>query len=224
MKRLYIAVALCCLFCIPAYAQDYPKAEIYGGYQLIMDEELIEDMTYYSTDSVFDDYKRLHGFNAALEYNIRSWIGIVGEFGHGRTSPVLNYDTEFAPYPKSSTEYRRNQTSFLFGPRFSYRGGRFRVFGHALLGGNHISLGFTHIFVYEDGSKDFYEGSQSNTDFATAFGGGLDVSLGKLISIRPVQFDLLSTYRSYYTHHEDKNQHQLRYSAGIVFKLGAANR
>jgi hypothetical protein len=222
MRRLIVAVALGCLFCIPGYAQDYPRVEVYGGYQLIMDDELIEDITY-SADSVFDDYKRLHGFNAAFEYPIRSWIGIAGELGHGRTSPAIRHDISIAPYPTLSTEYLRNQTSFLSGPHFSYRGGGFRVFGHALFGGNHIRRGFTHVIGYEDGTKDIFEDHQSHTDFATAFGGGLDVSPGKLISFRPVQLDLLSTYRSYDAHHEDYNQHQFRYSAGIVFKFGSVN-
>jgi opacity protein-like surface antigen len=223
MNRLFVAVVLCFVFCIPMYARDYPKAEIYGGYQLIVDDELVEDITYSGT-SVFDGYERLHGFNAALEYNIKSWLGVVGEFSHGRTSPSLGNITEFAPYPQFSTEYRRNQTSFLFGPRFSYRNGRFRVFGHALLGGNRVSRGSTHISLYEDGSKNVYDYGQSYTDLATAFGGGLDISLGKFISIRPAQLDLFSTYRSYDTHHKEYNQYQLRYSAGVVFKIGSLKR
>jgi hypothetical protein len=105
MNRLFMAAALCCVFGIHTHAQDYPKVEIYGGYQLIADDELIEDITY-SADSVFGGYKRLHGFNAALEYNLRSWIGILGELGHGRTSPILRQNINIAPYPTSSTEYR----------------------------------------------------------------------------------------------------------------------
>jgi len=223
MKRLYTAIALCCLFRIPAYAQDRSKVEIYSGYQLIRDDELIEDITFSAT-SVFETYKRLHGFNAALEYKIRSRIGIVGELGHGRTSPAISYSIDFAAYPQSSTEYRRNQTSFLFGPRFSFGNGKIRIFGHALLGGNRVGRGSTYVIAYEDGTKDVQEGGESYTDFATAFGGGLDISLIKWISIRPAQLDLLSTYRSYDAHHKDYNQYQFRYSAGIVFKLGATNR
>ena len=205
------------------YAQEYTREEVVGGYQRIVDKELIEDITY-SKNSLLDDYKRLNGFSAALEYNIRSWIGIVGEFGYGRTSPVLHYNIEFAAFPKSRTEYRRSQTSFLFGPRLSYRRGRFRVFGHALLGGNCVDRGFTHTITYADGSEDVNKSNQRYTGVATAFGGGLDVSLGKSISIRPVQLDLLTTYRSYDTHHRDYNQNQFRYFGGIAFKVGAVKR
>jgi hypothetical protein len=221
MNKFCIALALGCMFSIPMHAGDYPKAEVYGGYQLIVDDQLIEDITY-SANSVLDDYKYLHGFDAALEYNIRSWIGIVGEVGHGRTSPVVSMMTEFAAYPKSSYEYKRNQTSFLFGPRFGCRQGRFRVFGHALLGGNRVSRGMTSTAIYQDGTTNSTGYGQSYTDLATAFGGGLDVSLGKLISVRPAQLDLLSTWRSYDTHHTEYNQHQFRYSAGVVFKLGSS--
>jgi opacity protein-like surface antigen len=217
MKRLVIAAQLCCVFCIPALARDYPKAEIYGGYQMIIDDQLIEDITYSAT-SALNDYKRLHGFNAAMEYNIRSWIGIVGEAGYARTSPTLLNMIEFAPYPQVSTEYKRSQTPFLFGPRFSYRQGRFRIFGHALLGGNHVNRGINTISTYQDGSQTRSEYGQGYTSFATAFGGGLDISLGKSISVRPAQLDLLSTYRSYDTHHTEYNQYQFRFSAGVVFK------
>jgi hypothetical protein len=51
--------------------------------------------------------------------------------------------------------------------------------------------------------------NQSYMDVATAFGGGLDVSLGKLISVRPARLDLLSTWRSYDTHHTGYNRHPL---------------
>jgi hypothetical protein len=221
MKKLCIALVLGCVFCIPTHAGDYPKAEIYGGYQLIVDDQLIEDVTY-SGNSVLDDYKRLHGFDAALEYNIRSWVGIVGEVGHGRTSPAVGIMTEFVAYPKLSYEYKRNQTSFLFGPRFGYRQGRFRVFGHALLGGNRVSRDINSISIYQDGARNVSGHNQSYTDVATAFGGGLDVSLGKLISVRPAQLDLLSTWRSYDTHHTEYNQHQFRYSAGVILKLGSS--
>jgi opacity protein-like surface antigen len=209
--------------CFPMYARDYSRAEIYGGYQLIHDDQMIEDITY-SDGSVLDQYKNLNGFNAALEYNLRSWIGIVGEVSHGRSSPVIENMIEFAPYPQLRFEYKRNQTPFLFGPRFSYRQGRFRFFGHALFGGNHVDRGINSISTYQDGSTKTAESGQSYTGFATAFGGGLDFSLGKHLSVRPAQLDLLSTYRSYDTHHIEYNQYQFRYSAGVVVNLRPAKR
>ena len=222
MNRLFFVAAIWFAFCIPLCAQEYPQVEIYGGYQLIVDDELAKDITYFSSTSTMDDYKRLNGFRAAMEYNIRRWIGIVGEVSHGRTSPILSNYEEFAPYPRSSAEYQRKQTSFLIGTRFSYRGERIRVFGHVLLGGNSQDFGYTFIETYEDGFRNVYERSLRNTAFATALGGGLDISLGKLISIRPVQLDLLSTYGSYTdVHHGDHIQHQLRYSGGVIFKLSS---
>jgi len=194
MRGLFVALGLCVFFCIPANAQDHQRAEMYGGYQLIIDDDLVDDITW--GQDVLDEYKHLNGFSAAFEYNIRSWLGVVGELGHGRTSPALG-----------GFEYWRNQTSFLFGPRVGYRGGRVRAFGHVLLGGNHVNHGI-------DFRDEIGEYSQHSTDFATALGGGLDIALGKMVSVRPVQLDLLSTFA-------ESTQNQLRYSAGIVFRLGS---
>ena len=212
MKNCIAFLTLSLFCCVPASAQDYPRAEVYGGYQLLDDEDLIHDITYGQGLDI-DGYDRLHGFNAAVEYNIRKWMGVVGEVGHGRSSLSLGDDN--AGRPIWSAQYRRNQTSFLFGPRFSYRAGRIRAFGQLLLGGNRSNHSYTYTVTNELGFQAGSAASFSNTDFALALGGGLDVSLGNRISIRPVQLDLLTICA-------DETMHQLRYSAGVVFKLGSA--
>ncbi len=182
MKKLSLLVAFAVLVPVALNAQDFPKAEVFGGYRLIHEEDLT-----------------LHGFGVAVEGNISRNFGIVGDFGLGM---------------KSVTEYGvdvdMKEFTFMGGPRYSYRTDKARVFVHALFGGTRVS-----------GGSD-YQGisvGASSTGFSMAFGGGVDISLSKTISIRPAQLDLLTSRWSIMG--ESGWGNQLRYSAGVVFKLGS---
>ncbi len=87
--------------------------------------------------------------------------------------------------------------NFLFGPTFSYRSDKFTAFAHALFGGSHVGA---------RGSSD--------TAFAWAVGGGVDWNWTKRLAIRLGQFDYLPTYFGCTT------QNNIRYSAGVVFRVG----
>jgi hypothetical protein len=180
MNKLLVVLVLFSLCCIPALAADTPKAEVYGGYQLLR----------HPGGDGYDAYK-LNGFLASVEGNVKPFLGIVGEFGYVRKS--WDYGEGY-----SETE---NFSTFLFGPRFGVRAGKVRVFAHYLLGGIRYS--------------DSYGGTDYNeTHFAQAIGGGLDITLNKMISIRPAQMDLVSIKWT------DSWEKAFRYSGGIVFKFG----
>ena len=86
---------------------------------------------------------------------------------------------------------------FMAGPRFASRGDTAIGFVHAMFGGAAFR-GFEF----------------SDTGFAMAFGGGLDVNVGKGFAIRAIQFDYVPT-RLF-----DTWQHNIRLGFGVVFKLG----
>jgi len=114
MKKLLTAFTLFSLFSIPAFTQNVPQAEVYGGYQRLHDvgetENGVQGGLY-------------HGFTAAFEGSIASYAGIVGEFG-------FNKHTETYGFADSWKNF-----SFLIGPRLTaYRHEQFRVFGHYMLG------------------------------------------------------------------------------------------
>jgi hypothetical protein len=157
-----LAVALFGLFCMPLFAQDVPKAEVFGGYQLL-----------------HSDDASVHGFTGAVEGNLNKNFGIVGDFGFGRKDSV-------------------NFITFLGGPRANYRADKFRVFGHGLFGMMRMS-----------------DSSASDTNFAMAFGGGVDFAANNKISIRPGQLDIMKV-----KYDGGWSDVIVRYSAGIVFKLG----
>jgi len=185
MNKLLVGLVLFSLCCLPALAADTPKAEVYGGYQFLRHPG--------GADYSAFNY---NGFTTAVEGNVKSFLGIVGEFGFARKS----WD-----YGEGYTE-TENVIPFLFGPRFSYRAGKSRFFVHYLLGAIRYS--------------DTYDGSTyTNTNFSQAIGGGLDIAINKMISIRPAQIDLV-TVRWKDSEVTDW-ENNFRYSGGIVIKFGS---
>ena len=188
MRKLLVTLALISMFCVPAIGQDLPQVEVYGGY-------------------LFQKYPGvyLHGFVGAIEVNINRFFSVAGEYGYGYNG--LSY---------WEGDVSWNDMTFMIGPRFSYRGGRIRLFAHALLGGmrNSSNADRTY-FLLEAGSV---------TKFAMAFEGGIDIALNERISIRPIQYGGLTTRRTVdgnWTGPASGWEHQARYSGGIVFKFGS---
>jgi len=85
---------------------------------------------------------------------------------------------------------------YMAGPRFMYRRGRSTAFVHGLLGGD-----VTHV-----------PGSTIGA-FAAGVGGGLDVKVGKFVSIRIIQVDWIDD------HTREVWRQNLRGAVGVVFKL-----
>jgi len=191
MKRVLFAVALLGLFCLPLYAQDTPKAQIFGGYGLIHEEG-------------FD----AHGFTAEVEGNVSKTFGIAGDFGFGRVSQGASI--EGINVSASVKEYL-----FMGGPRFSYGAQKGRAFFHYLVGGMRMNA---------TGSASGLSAGTTFSGFAMAIGGGVDISLNDKVSIRPAMLDWLRVRSSEKTIAGVTIPamwgNQIRYSAGIVFKLG----
>lgn len=205
MKKLLAAVALFSMFCLPAFAGDAPAFEIFGGYSLIHAGEVEEYDVCAQT---------LHGFIAAVEGNVHPNFGIVGEFGFYQNTDSGTETDEFYEY---GWEEKYRHIPFLFGPRVSYRGDNVRLFAHYLLGAVRSSVDW---YYWEEG-EGMYEdsGTESDTSFAQAVGGGIDISLNDTVSIRPAQVDWISIKATYEDISEWMNA--FRYSGGIIIKLGS---
>ena len=110
-----------------------------------------------------------HGWNASLTGNVTKRFGIVADFsGH--------YGSEL----EGPLRIHQDSHSFLFGPRFSFRGTRLTPFVYALFGATRF-----HESVIISGQKL----SDSDTGFSSALGGGLDVKVNDRIAIRAFQLD-----------------------------------
>lgn len=110
----YILIALCAFaMTVPAVAQEYPKAEIFGGYQY--------------TRIGGSGGLNANGWNAAASGNINRWFGVTGDFSSA-------YKSVGGANAKAYT--------YTFGPTLSARGKRVTSFAHVLFGGFHASAGF----------------------------------------------------------------------------------
>lgn len=74
MKKLLLAIALLGVFCLPLCAADAPKAEVFGGYQLLR----------------FDGMN-INGFNASVAGNINNTLALVGDFGFAKKEGIKGY-------------------------------------------------------------------------------------------------------------------------------------
>ena len=177
-------ICLLLVLSISAAAQDSPKVEVFGGYS-------------YVHSSFAGTGLNFNGGSGSLAVNIAPTIGIVGDFGvyHNNTSGVST-----------------NNFTYLFGPKFAYRGNeRVTPYFHILLGGVHASSSF---------STPSSSVSESSNAFALAIGGGLDAKVAPHIAIRVAQIDYLLTKLP---DDKDDRQNNVRVSAGIVFRWGGGS-
>lgn len=126
-----------------------------------------------------------------------------GESVHGFTAAfeknvtsVVGIVGDFG-FANDATDSGAEAYSFTGGPRFSFRTDKVKPFGHALFGLYRLA---------------------GSSDFLMMFGGGVDFPLSDSVSIRPAQVDLVSSREA------GTWNSALRYSAGIVFKLGSQSK
>jgi outer membrane immunogenic protein len=142
------------------------------------------------------DYQRTgNGGSGYVEYNLNHTLGLVADFG-GYANTRKGIDDKALTY--------------LFGPRFNWRHERLSPYVQFLFGGGYAWSGPT---------------STTQNAFATAAGGGLDYNLTKRIAIKPIQVEYVMTqFDSARLGGATKgfggHQNDVRYSAGIVFRVG----
>jgi opacity protein-like surface antigen len=182
MRNLGWLVGLLLAVSMMAGAQDYPKVEIFGGYT-------------YNHQSIGGTGFNFNGGSTSVAFNFTPVFGFVGDFG---------------PYHNNTSGVSTTQFTYLFGPKFTYRGNEHvSPFFHVLLGGAHDSSSFS--------SGGTSSSSSSGNAFAIAMGGGLDTKVSPHIAIRVAQVDYLLTK---FKDDEDNRQNNVRVSAGIVFRWG----
>src|SRR5580658_6873868 len=157
------------------------------------------DYSWLHVNSANSDFQRTgNGGSGYFEYNLNRTIGLVGDFGG---------------YANTRTGINDKALTYLFGPRFNMRRfERFTPYVQFLFGGAYAW----------SGPNGF---QQNQNTFATAAGGGLDYNWTKHLSIKLIQVEYLMTqFESATLGGSTKgfgnHQNDLRYSAGVVFKLG----
>jgi opacity protein-like surface antigen len=212
---------LALLFSLTASAQEFPKAEVFGGYSYLhIDTQGITTSSLNTQCTgviggtcpiTFEIHPGFNGWNISPQVNLNQWFGvkaqIAGEYGNLLTVKFNN------PPPIAIFSLPGQHIyDFLVGPVISHRTDKYTVFGHGLLGAQHIGLSGN---VAVAGIAAFTTASE--TDFAFALGGGVDVKVSKHFAVRAGQFDYEFVNSSGGGHQND-----FRFSAGVVFQLGGA--
>ena len=175
MRKLIFSLGLLLLFAAQATAQDYPKAEIFGGFSV--------------ANSGDGRPEQFYGLEISVTENANRGFGVTADFAVQFKS-ILGVNVQLYQY--------------LVGPRGAVRGDRVTGFVHALFGGLSLRASAGGI-------------SASETGFAMALGGGLDVNAGKRVAIRVFQLDYLPNRLAGVWSKKD-----FRASTGVVFKWGGA--
>jgi opacity protein-like surface antigen len=185
-----------------AGAQETPKVEIFGGY------------TYANADFTGAGLKNtsFNGWDAAFTGNLNRWLGVVADFGghYGSSNISVPVPVGTCPpvcLPAISVDSTAHE--FLSGPRVSYRTEKITPFAHILLGAEHVTASAAVALPAPAPSINI---SASQTGFAVAFGGGLDLNLTKRIAWRN-QADYLQTRLFHGT------QNNVRFSTGIALRF-----
>lgn len=189
MRRLVLAAVGLLIFSIPVLAQDnYPRVELFAGYGYLSLDEVF---------SVTGDRLGTNGWNVSVTGNFHKNIGITGDFSG-------YYGSDSATFPFIGTvDVKQRGYAFLVGPRIAMRTDRATPYVHALFGA-------------ERGTREIFGVPVTDTNFTMAFGGGVDVNLGKKIAIRVFEVDYVNIRNGF-------SSHNFAVRTGIVFRLGGGS-
>jgi opacity protein-like surface antigen len=210
MKKTVCMVALGLMVGLCAYAAgDVPQADVFLGYSF---------MRYNSAQSV--PAFTANGGLGTFGWNFNKYIGLEGELGGYHNGNINNHEFDTTTF------------SYLFGPRVSINRSRTLIpYVHALWGGQNAHTSICCLAISNGVTTVVSTGSRASRDqngFAQAYGGGLDIKLSKSIILRPIQLDYLMTrfqavdFSTFTGPSTNRNQHNLRYAAGVAFNIGGA--
>lgn len=204
MKKMVgiLTVAVTCG--LGVYAQEAPKADLFLGYSFLRANSARNIPAFTN-----------NGGLGTFAWNFTNNIAVEAEFGgyHNGNIHNIQFDT---------TEF-----TYLFGPRFSRSRAKTVIpYLHILFGGIHLTTSLPVTLVATPTSPATTTRLATSQDaFGMALGGGLDIKLHKGIMLRPIQFDYVLTRIEDLglsgQPSQNRNQHNLRYAAGVAFNFGA---
>ena len=138
-----------------------------------------------------DDGHNLNGWTGTFIVNVNQWFAIAADF-----------DGHYGSHREGLEVVRVREHGFTFGPHVALQNrSRITPFAFALFGGAHENV--------KEGSV-----TESATAFAANLGGGLDVRVNEMWSVRLVQVD------ASYTRFHGEGKTAPRFSTGLVFHFG----
>lgn len=208
MHRVLMAFAMLVLCASAAFAQDdYNKFEFFGGFSHNRIDTGITDSDPDFSD-IIEEREGFNGFNTSITGNVNRHLGFKFDFsGHFKKS---SYSVGTSAVDVDSTLFNA-----LGGVQVkdNSKETRFKPFAHALAG---IARARSEVTVPPQVCVAIFPSpcpssfTESETGFAAALGGGLDIRAGRRVDIRAFQFDYNPT-RLF-----DSTQHNFRIGFGIV--------
>ena len=192
MQKLFLFVALTLALPLIAQAQEASRVEVFGGYSYMR----LEDQNIDGQDRDLNGYN-VSGAITIFKKSIALKGDVSGHFGDLLTNVTPRTDL--------------GQTLFLFGPQFTFRKSeRIQPFAHALFGVARVKH-----------ENDAVPGDITDTGFAFALGGGVDVKgLGSKLAVRLIQADYVRTKLDLVNSGDSTSSNNIRISTGIVLRFG----
>lgn len=209
-KTILIGTIILACASIAAAQSDYKKFEFFGGFSHNRVDTGIGDEEPALGD-IINEREGFNGFEVSATGNFTRFLGLKGDFsGHFK-----NKKFPIPGLPGSNVEVDSRVFNFLGGVQLKDNSneGTFKPFAHALAGVAHArnSVDFNDVACIAIVPSPCSPFTESETGFAAAFGGGLDIRASDRISIRAIQVDYNPT-RLF-----DSTQHNFRIGVGIVF-------
>jgi hypothetical protein len=190
MSKVCLWVVLLSVASSSAIAQDYLRGDIFAGYSYMNVQ----------TNGLIPSRQNFAGWESSYTMPLSPRFGAETDFGANyRTIAVQGLTSTSS----TSVDVALHDYSFLVGPRVNFR----PMFLHALFGLDHLS-----------GTGSGF--AQSDNNFATAIGGGVQWRFSRYFALRTSADYML-------THHNifgvtASQQNNFRASLGLVYQIGAA--
>jgi hypothetical protein len=202
IRRLSTGLLFALPFAVPfaTAQQPAPKVEIFGGYSALYPNATANGLL---PGALLPIASCLcwnpRGAGASITYDFNRWIGITadmsGHWGDGATTTAGRLG-HYSAYNVSA------------GPKFTYRTRHFAPFAEVLVGGDRLAPELFH----------------ADDAFGFLAGGGIDIPIGRHISLRPAQADFDFSNHSFGPQPlvPATDVRGLRVQAGVVFLFGGA--
>ncbi|SRR6266700_2957093 len=206
MHRIADLAAIVFFSTVLLSAQETPRVEVFGGYAFARIDDHVGPTQRHINQQ---------GWNASVAVNIFKYLGVVADFGGYYGTHRLPPFTPMVclPCPGTTPNPFSAATRFhtyMFGPQASFRFHSLTPFVHGLFGGAHESGDLVPTTPF---------GSTSNSGFAYALGGGLDINFTRRFAYRG-QAD----YMRFSLIRFQPTENNVRFSTGVVFRFGSESR
>jgi len=196
MLKLFSILGVVFCLCGPAFGQEAPRVEIFGGYSYL-------NFDFSTPTKGLVDRESFNGWEASATFNVNRWLGLEGDFSGHYKGDCLNVSG------LTCKDY-----SFMGGPRFAYRRGKATVFAHGLFGGDHLSGSFSGFSISHTA---FALAAGGGIDYAVTKHISIRIGEVDYLMTRHAAQDFIPLLSGLNLPGHENN---VRVSAGVVFTFG----